>query len=153
MTHPKEYPILLVEDSEDDQLLIRRAFAKAKLANPLHVVDDGDKAVAYLAGEGPYADRAAHPLPTIILLDLKLPRRSGHEVLEWLRARPDLRRIPVVILTSSTESADVRRAYDLGANSYLVKPVEFDDLREMLSKINIYWIDLNVKPTVVPAGE
>ena len=143
MTHPKEYPILLVEDSEDDQLLIRRAFAKAKLANPLHVVDDGDKAVAYLAGEGPYADRAAHPLPTIILLDLKLPRRSGHEVLEWLRARPDLRRIPVVILTSSTESADVRRAYDLGANSYLVKPVAFEGLMEMVRTVGVYWMVMN----------
>jgi CheY-like chemotaxis protein len=146
MMRPDDYPILLVEDSEDDQLLIRRAFAKAKLSNPLHVVDDGDKAVAYLAGEGAYADRAAHPLPTLLLLDLKLPRRSGHEVLAWLRADPALRRLPVVILTSSAESADVKRAYDLGANSYLVKPVEFEGLLEMVRNLGVYWFVMNELP-------
>jgi CheY-like chemotaxis protein len=143
MRESRDYTVLLVEDSEDDQILIRRAFAKAKLANPLHVAEDGDKAVAYLAGEGPYADREKHPLPTIILLDLKLPRRSGHEVLEWLRAHPDLRRIPVVILTSSAESEDVRRAYELGANSYLVKPVAFEGLMEMVRTLGVYWMVMN----------
>ena len=94
-------------------MLIRRAFAKARVSNPLHIVDDNDKAIAYLAGDPPYGDRGTHPLPTIILLDLKLPRRSGHEVLQWIRARPPaIARIPVVILTSSSESADVSRAYD-----------------------------------------
>ena len=92
------------------------------------------------------ADREAHPLPTIILLDLKLPRRSGHEVLAWLRARPDLPRIPVVILTSSGESADVRRAYELGANSYLVKPVAFEGLMEMVRTLGVYWMLLNEFP-------
>jgi len=79
----------------------------------------------------PYDDRAAYPLPTIILLNLKLPRRSGHEVLQWIRAHPNLRRVPVVVLTSSAESADVKKAYEIGAKSYLVKPVEFDDLLRM----------------------
>lgn len=142
----EQYPILLVEDSEDDQTLIRRAFAKAKLSNPLHIVDDGDKAVAYLSGNGIYADRNAHPLPTIILLDLKLPRRSGHEVLAWLRAQPSLPKIPVVVLTSSAETADVKRAYDLGANSYLVKPVEFDGLIEMVRNLGVYWLVMNELP-------
>jgi CheY-like chemotaxis protein len=145
--------ILVVEDNPTDVMLIRRAFAKAKVGNPLQVVGHGDAAVDYLAGRGEYADRAQFPLPALILLDLKLPRRSGLEVLDWLRDQDVLRRIPAVVLTSSSQSRDVNRAYDLGANSYLVKPVEFDDLREMLSKINIYWIDLNVKPTVAPAGE
>lgn len=86
------------------------AFAKAKLSNPLFTVDDGDKAVAYLSGHPPYDDRAAYPLPTIILLDLKPPRRSGHEVLQWIGAHPNLRRVPVVVLTSSAESADVKKA-------------------------------------------
>lgn len=144
---PQTKPILVVEDNLDDQLLIRRAFAKAHLANPLHVVGDGDAAVAYLAGEGAYADRAAHPLPALVLLDIKLPRRSGLEVLEWLRRQPAIGRIPTVMLTSSRENEDINRAYDLGANSYLVKPVEFEGLMEMVRQLGVYWTILNEPPT------
>src|SRR5947207_15017530 len=108
--------------------MVRRSFTKASLQGTLDVVDDGDKAVAYLAGHGGFADRARHPLPVLLLLDLKLPRRSGLEVLAWVRQQPTLKRLPVVVLTSSEESADINRAYDLGANSYLVKPVAFDAL-------------------------
>jgi CheY-like chemotaxis protein len=140
-------PILLVEDNVDEQMLIRRAFAKARLSNPLHVVGDGDAAVAYLSGEGAYADRARHPLPCVVLLDLKLPRRSGHEVLEWRRNQAGVvARIPVVVLTSSRESADVNRAYDLGANSYLTKPVAFEGLLEMVKGLGLYWVVLNENP-------
>ena len=139
-------PILLVEDNSTDALMIRRAFRKANLANPLQVVDDGDKAVAYLSGQGPYADREKYPLPVLLLLDLKLPRRSGLEVLEWLRQQEGLKRLPVVVLTSSKESSDVNRAYDLGANSYLVKPVDFDPLREMVKTLGLYWVVMNQKP-------
>jgi CheY-like chemotaxis protein len=140
-------PILLVEDNVDEQLLIRRAFAKARLSNPLHVVGDGDAAVSYLAGEGGYADRTQHPLPCLVLLDLKLPRRSGHEVLEWKRGQAGhVARIPVVVLTSSRESADVNRAYDLGANSYLTKPVAFEGLLEMVKGLGLYWVVLNQRP-------
>ena len=144
------YTILIVEDNATDVMLIRRAFAKANIANPVQVVSDGDRAVAYLAGSDGYDDRAQYPLPALLLLDLKLPRRSGLEVLEWLRAQDDLRRLPVVMLTSSRQSQDVNRAYDLGANSYLVKPVEFDDLQEMLGTLNTYWITYNEKPNIVP---
>jgi len=140
--------ILVVEDSPTDVILIRRAFTKANVANPLHVVSDGDAAVQYLAGEGSFADRAAHPLPAVMLLDLKLPRRSGLEVLQWVRAQASLRRLPVVVLTSSSQSRDVNHAYDLGANSYLVKPVQFDDLKEMLGKVDLYWIGLNRRPSL-----
>jgi CheY-like chemotaxis protein len=147
MMDPGNHPILLIEDDPNDQVLIRRAFAKAKLMNPLHMVDDGDAAVDYLAGDGQYADRQLHPLPTLILLDLKLPRRSGLEVLEWLRAQPGCRRIPVVVLTSSEDSADIARAYDLGANSYLVKPVDFDGLLELLRTVGLYWMVMNQYPT------
>lgn len=140
-------PILLVEDNVDEQLLIRRAFTKARLSNALHVVGDGDTAVAYLAGEGEYANRSQHPLPCLVLLDLKLPRRSGHEVLEWKRGQAGIvGRIPVVVLTSSRESADVNRAYDLGANSYLTKPVAFEGLLEMVKGLGLYWVVLNEKP-------
>jgi CheY-like chemotaxis protein len=101
-----------------------------------------------LSGDGEYSDRGAFPLPAVMLLDLKLPRRSGLEVLEWVRAQATLRRLPVVMLTSSNQSQDVNRAYDLGANSYLVKPVEFADLERMLGEIHVYWVDLNAKPTL-----
>src|SRR3712207_4503791 len=141
-----EVPILLVEDNEDDVLFVRRAFRQARPANPLHVVEDGDAAVSYLAGEGEYADRTRHPLPALVLLDLKLPRRSGLEVLEWLRAQPGLKRVPVVVLTSSRENTDVNRAYDLGANSYLLKPVEFDSLLELVKTLGLYWMVLNENP-------
>ena len=102
----------------------------------------------YLAGRGDYADRITHPLSSLVLLDLKLPRKSGHEVLEWLRAQPALNRMPVVVLTSSKESRDVNRAYDLGANSYLVKPVAFADLLRMAQTLDLYWLQLNEDPAL-----
>ena len=142
------YSILIVEDDANDILLLRRAFNKAGLVNPVHVATDGDMAVDYLQGNGVYQDRAKHPLPVLILLDLKLPRRSGHEVLSWLRTQPGLRRIPVVILTSSRESKDLDRAYDEGANSYLIKPADPCDLLEMVKQLNLYWIVFNEKPDI-----
>jgi len=138
--------VLLVEDKSTDVLLIRRAFDKARLVNPIQVLGDGDAAVAYLSGEGPYANRATYPMPILLLLDLKLPRRSGLEVVEWMRAQPTLKRLPVVMLTSSREDRDVNKAYDRGVNSYLVKPVEFDGLIEMLKTVNLYWLLLNEPP-------
>jgi CheY-like chemotaxis protein len=138
--------ILAVEDEDDDVALLKRAFRKAGLVNPVRFLADGEQAVSYLAGEGEYADREAYPLPSLILLDLKLPRKSGLEVLAWLREQPVLRRIPVVVLTSSKQNVDLERAYDLGANSYLVKPVAFTDLLEMIGALQLYWIRLNETP-------
>lgn len=143
--------ILLVEDNEDDVLLVRRAFGKAKLATPLAVVRDGDEAVEFLGGTGRHAGRAAHPPPTLVLLDLKLPRRSGFVVLAWVRQHPLLRRLPVVVLTSSQETTDVDRAYELGANTYLAKPVEFDGLVEVVRTLHLYWMELAETPTPPPA--
>lgn len=142
------YTILLVEDDPNDVLLIQRAFRKANLVNSLEVVRDGEEAVVYLAGEGPYADRERFPLPVLMLLDLKLPRKAGLEVLGWLRQQPSLKRLPVVVLTSSRETADINRAYELCANSYLVKPVAFDALLEMVKTLNMYWLVLNQRPEV-----
>jgi CheY-like chemotaxis protein len=142
------YTILLVEDDPNDVLLIERAFRRANLANPLRVVGDGEAALAYLSGELPYTDRDRYPMPLMILLDLKLPRKSGLEVLAWLRQQPGLKRLPVVVLTSSREASDINRAYDLGANSYLVKPVDFDALLDMVKNLNLYWLLLNEKPEV-----
>jgi CheY-like chemotaxis protein len=140
------YTVLLVEDNSTDALMVQRAFKKANLLNPVRVLDDGDKAVAYLSGQAPYADREQCPFPVLLLLDLKLPRRSGLEVLEWLRQQPAIKRLPVVVLTSSKENSDVNQAYDLGANSYLVKPVDFDGLLEMVKTLGLYWVVMNEKP-------
>ena len=144
----ERYTILLVEDYPNDVILIKRAFGKASIANPIQVVEDGEEAIAYFTGEGHYSNREKYPLPLLILLDLKLPRKSGHEVLEWLRSQPGLRRLTVVVLTASQQINDINRAYELGANSYLVKPVTFDGLLDMVKTMNFYWLILNEKPEV-----
>jgi CheY-like chemotaxis protein len=144
------HTILLVEDNPVDILLMQRAFRNETLANTsLQIVRDGDAAVFYLEGDGEYNDRARYPLPAIILLDLKLPRRSGHEVLGWLKKQPKLKRLPVVILTSSRQAFDVNRAYDLGVNSYLVKPIGFALLLEMMNSLNEYWLNHSELPEPV----
>ncbi len=136
---------MLVDDNPDDVFLIERAFRRANMSAPF-AVSDGEEAVSYLAGEGAYADRQRHPLPALMLLDLKLPRLSGLEVLRWLREQPGLSRLPVVVLTSSRENADINLAYDLCANSYLVKPVSPDALQEMINTLDLYWARINQKP-------
>ena len=118
------HTILLVEDDPNDILLTQRAFRKANLTNAsLQVVTDGDTAVAYLSGAGEYADRDRYPLPVVVLLDLKLPRRSGHEILAWLRQQPKLKSLPVVILSSMGEVGEADKAKDLCASAYFVKPL------------------------------
>jgi CheY-like chemotaxis protein len=138
--------ILHVEDDPNDILLVQRAFRKANLTVTLASVQDGDRAVAYLSGAEAYGDRENFPLPVLILLDLKIPRKSGFEVLAWIRSHPELKRLPVTILTSSKHDRDVTQAYELGANSYLVKPVGFDALVEMARMIGAYWLLLNERP-------
>ena len=139
--------VLLVEDDPADVRLIQRAFSKLQTKVTMTRLTNGDDAVDYLSGEGPYENRAAYPLPSIVLLDIKLPRRSGFEVLDWLRKqKTPLRRLPVVMLTSSKHSADVNRAYDLGANSYLAKPETPMGLNDLASHFQTYWLDLNEEP-------
>jgi CheY-like chemotaxis protein len=139
--------ILLVEDSPVDILLMQRAFRNQIFTNTsLQIVRDGDAAVFYLNGDGEYSDRERYPLPAIILLDLKLPRRSGHEVLGWLKQHPQLKRLPVVVLTSSRQTVDVNQAYDLGVNSYLVKPVGFSSLSDMMQSFGEYWLNQTELP-------
>lgn len=139
--------ILLVEDSPVDILLMQRAFRNQIFTNTsLQIVRDGDAAVFYLNGDGEYSDRERYPLPAIILLDLKLPRRSGHEVLSWLKQHPQLKRLPVVVLTSSRQTLDVNQAYDLGVNSYLVKPVGFASLSDMMQSFGNYWLNQTELP-------
>ncbi len=135
--------ILLIEDSSDDAELIRYAFEKAGIQNPLNIVTDGDAAVDYIGRTGAYADRKGQPLPALILLDLKLPRRSGFEVLKFIREHAPTKHTPVVVLTSSGQDEDIHRSYEFGANSYLVKPIGGDALIEMARTLKAYWIKLN----------
>jgi CheY-like chemotaxis protein len=140
--------ILLAEDLESDVLLMRRAFKKARIVNPLHVVRDGEQVVAYLKGEGQYANRDEYPLPSLLLLDLKMPRMNGFEVLSWVRAQPGLRSLRVVVLTASRELQDVNRAYQLGANTFLVKPTDFDQLVVMMQALQGFWIWMSEEPEI-----
>ena len=140
--------ILLAEDREDDVVLIRRAFAKANVLNPLHVVGDGEETIAYLKGEGQYGNRAEYPLPTLLLLDLKMPRQNGFDVLTWIRREPNLAALRVVVLTSSDGIRDVTRAYQLGANSFLVKPVDFEQFVTVLHTLQGYWLWMNQAPEI-----
>ena len=144
--------ILLVEDDPNDVLLLHRAFARHQLAGTIHAVVNGEEAVAYLKGQGPYGDRHSHPVPCLMLLDLSLPRLSGFEVLQWLRHRSALKQVPVVVLTSSKDQADVDRAYELGANSYLVKTPDLDGTVDVAKIVDTYWIVLNRKPSVCEVG-
>jgi CheY-like chemotaxis protein len=138
--------LLLVEDNEDDVFLMARALNSASFGCMPQTVADGRLALDYLAGTGSYADRQAYPLPALIFLDIKLPRISGLEVLRWLRAQPDLRQIVVIVLTSSNHPGDIRQAYDLGANSYVVKPASYQELVEFARACKEYWLGWN-RPT------
>jgi two-component system, response regulator len=142
--------ILLVEDNRMDVELTLDAFREARLRNSIHVASNGQEALDYLFGRGPYADRNAFPLPNLILLDLKLPGIDGFEVLRQVKSTPILKRLPVIILTSSKEEGDRALSYDCGANSYLVKPVSFDGFIGVVQQIEGYWLSLNVAP---PEGE
>lgn len=139
-------PILLAEDSEDDVFLMERAFQKARLTNPLRVVSDGEQALAYLKGEGVYADRDKYPFPALLLLDIKMPRMNGLELLQAIRSDPQLRRLVVIFLTASNLDQDVNRAFDLQANSYLVKPSDTDGMVDTLDKVKDYWLRINQYP-------
>ena len=138
--------ILLVEDNPMDVELTLDAFKEAKLLNTIHVSPNGQDALDYLFGSGVYVDRNAYPMPNLILLDLKLPGIDGFDVLRRVKAAPGLKRLPVTILTSSKEEGDRALSYDIGANSYLVKPVSFDGFLEVVRMIDGYWLSLNVAP-------
>ncbi len=140
--------ILLVEDDSNDVLLIERAFKKDGIEHDIQIVIDGMQAIDYLSGKGAYKDRECYPLPELIILDIKMPRKSGHEFLEWLTSKDKINRIPVVILSASGQPSDIKRAYDLGANSYLVKPVSYADLERIVKAINLYWLYMNERPEV-----
>ncbi len=149
---PLHDAILLVEDEPDAVTLLEFAFARVGIANPVRTVHDGEQAIAYFRGEGAYSDRAVHPFPQLVLLDLKLPRCPGLEVLAWIRRQPSLRLVPVVVMTSSRERADLERAYAAGANSYLVKPSSLAGLIDLARALREYWLVHNEPPPRPAAG-
>jgi CheY-like chemotaxis protein len=131
-------PVLLADDNENDILMFRRAARRAKFNQPLHVVNNGEEAIAYLKGEGQFQDREQFPLPGLVLLDLKMPRLNGFDVLQWVREQPQFASMQVVVMSSSDEICDINRAYQLGANSFLVKPLSFDEFVGMLEALRSY---------------
>ncbi len=138
--------ILHVEDDSNDVLLFQHACEKAGLGCNLQAVTDGAEAIAYLSGADHFSDRHRHPLPELVLLDLKLPRVNGFEVLDWIRKGDRFHRLPVVVFSSSNHEADVNRAYDAGANSFLLKPVDFNALVDVARAVHHYWLALNERP-------
>jgi len=134
--------VLLVEDNPHDVRLIKRAFGKADVPHDLRVVEDGDEALAYLAGRGSQTHSNTAPRPDLILLDLNLPRMNGHEVLHQCKQDDRFKQIPIVILTTSGHDEDVRRAYEAGANAYLLKPVEFSRFTEIIRQLSAFWLEI-----------
>ena len=141
--HEKTVDILLVEDNQGDIRLVREAFKDVKLHNRLFVAEDGVEALAFLRKEGKYSDV---PKPDIILLDLNLPRKDGREVLSEIKEDPDLKRIPVVVMTTSTAESDVMKSYDLHANCYITKPVDFDQFIKVVKSIDNFWLNIVTLP-------
>ena len=142
----KECEILIVEDNADDAELMIRALNKKNIANHIIHLKDGEQALNFLLNRDKYSDCHERPLPKVILLDLKLPKLSGIEVLKELKANSETKKIPVVIITSSRENPDIKDAYDNGANSYIVKPIDFNDFVNTLNQIGLYWMVVNQKP-------
>jgi CheY-like chemotaxis protein len=135
--------ILQVEDEESDVFLLRHAFGKVGISEQLQAVCDGRQAISYLSGAGQYSDRTKYPVPSLVLLDLKLPDRHGLEILEWLRSQPALKGVVVIALTSSDHHVDIRRAYELGVNSYVVKPADNQKRLDLAQMLKGWWLGWN----------
>jgi len=138
---PASAPILVAEDEENDVFILRLAFERARLTTPLVAVGDGQEAVDYLAGNGSFANRGTHLLPSLLILDLKMPRMTGFDVLKWLSARPEFKDLPVVILSSSSDDSDLRRAKEAGAREYFVKPHNLSELVKIVQALHARYIE------------
>jgi CheY-like chemotaxis protein len=144
-------PILLVEDDENDILLFQRAVRDAAIRNPLAIARDGQEAIEYLDGQGQFANRTRFPLPCLIILDIKMPRKTGLEVLEWLANKESLRVLPVIMFSSSPRAEDIADAYRLGANAFIVKPSSLERRAELARVIKSFWLEFNQAPVVSTA--
>lgn len=138
--------MLVAEDQADDIEILKLAFERAEVSATLRFVSNGEEVIQYLNGEERFANRGEYPMPRLLLLDLKMPLKNGFEVLEWLQLQPGLRRLPVIVFTSSELPQDINRAFDLGANSYLVKPFAFEKLKEIARALDAFWFKLNRGP-------
>lgn len=141
-----EHIYLIAEDDPDTQVLIRRAFKQADLSSPLYFANDGQQAIDYLAGHGKFCDRTQHPMPLIVLLDLKMPFKDGFDVLRWIRAQPHLRKLVVIMFSGSSLEQDVEQAFALGVNSFVMKPISFSELLQVIMAIHHYWFGCNHFP-------
>ena len=146
------YPILLAEDDENDVLLLRRAFQDAEIRNPLYVGHDGQEVIDWLAGANEFSDRSRHPLPCLLILDLKMPRMSGMDVLEWRRRQPALKCLPVVVFSSSAHPYDIEKAYGLGANAFVVKPADNEERARFVLNLKGFWLQFNEPPVICSEG-
>jgi CheY-like chemotaxis protein len=142
----QSFNILVAEDEPADIALLKRAFLKSGINAPVEFVRDGQEALDYLQGKGNYMDRNNHPLPKLLLLDLKMPRLNGFDVLKWIREHAGIRRLPVVVLTSSNLQEDIHQAYDLGANSYLLKTSDLTEMETLAKTVEHYWLRSNQCP-------
>jgi CheY-like chemotaxis protein len=140
--------ILVAEDNPNDALFLKRAFLRAGINSPMQFVSDGEEAINYLGGSAPFKDRESFPLPNVLILDLKMPRLNGFDVLKWVRQQPGLRRLPVIVFTSSSDPGDVDLAHELGANAYAIKPAGADDLSTTVQAIEKYWLQHNCFPSL-----
>ncbi|HBA86630.1 MAG TPA: response regulator [Geobacter sp.] len=148
------HTIMLVDNDRDHAHFTQLALQRVGVITPVQVARDGEEAIGYLSGQEPYQDRETYPLPILLLLDLNLPRMSGVAFLSWLRRQPLLRRLPVIVLTQPGPTTDLNRAYELGCNSYLIKPTSFNTLLVMMQGLVHYWLSLNLPPELAcdPAG-
>jgi len=145
---PDHALILIAEDSDDDILLIQRSLEKAAVFNPTQIVRNGEEVIAYLEGRGSFASRDEYPLPALLLLDLKMPRTDGFEVLAWIRQQPAFKALRIIVLTSSEDIRDVNHAYEFGANSFLVKPIDFEKFVEIARFLKDYWLRTDKAPSL-----
>lgn len=150
MSHPKSIVILMADDDADDRLLAKDALTECRLANDLHFVENGEELIDYLKRRGKFAQIADTPRPGLILLDLNMPKKDGREALMEIKADPELRKIPVVVLTTSKADTDIGRIYELGANSFISKPVSFDALVEVMKTLGRYWFEIVELPNKKP---
>jgi CheY-like chemotaxis protein len=146
------FPILIVEDNRDDVFFVQRAFHTAQIKHPLFSVEDGQQAIEYLSGKGRYADRIVYPMPRLILCDLKMPKVSGFELVEWTRKDKRCKLVPIIILSSSALAADVNRAYQLGANAYMIKPADAQSLQQLFRTIANFWVAGEIADVREPCG-
>lgn len=138
--------ILLIDDSDDDVFFFKHALQRKGIKYPVHVVTDGEEAITYLSGHGGFSNRTRHPLPDLIFLDIQMPGRNGHDVLQWIRQQPELKDLPVIVLSTSAHPADIQKAHAFGGNGYLIKASNAENFSNILDHTLYFWLEANQRP-------